>query len=146
MMPAWYQIVANIVAIVGVVLMAPPSEAVEAGGPPIPRVRPASGTGPLVEDLTDDERYRLTTTATTVTTRRRRGVISPCLFRARRLGCRHLAPGRRVLRANQGAAGHERRLAFGDDEHMVQVLRAPPLHRLDHAVRRLARQEGITDD
>ena len=49
MIPAWYQIAANIVAIVGVVLMAPPSEAVEAGGPPIPRVRPASGTGPLVE-------------------------------------------------------------------------------------------------
>ena len=49
MIPAWYQIVANIVAIIGVVLMAPHSETVEAGGPPIPRVRPSRGTGPLVE-------------------------------------------------------------------------------------------------
>jgi len=48
MIPAWYQIAGNIVAIIGVVLMAPHAETAAAGSTPIPRVRPSRGTGPLV--------------------------------------------------------------------------------------------------
>ena len=49
MIPAWYQIAANIAAIAGVVLMAPHSEAVQAGGAAGPRVLPSRDTGPLAE-------------------------------------------------------------------------------------------------